>query len=160
MRWLKEVARKEEKLSWTTPFGLEIVQALYSHTVVKLYSIVNMQHTVLNFNSKQKGICKTRMARAIVPNFIHSLDASVMMELACKSTYSMSCIHDSFATQSPNAPKMHRDLREIYQRQFSVDLVQKFKDEVEVQRECILEDSPGLGTLDVNALKDCEYIFS
>lgn len=160
MRWLKEVARKEEKLSWTTPFGLEIVQALYSHTVVKLYSIVNMQHTVLNFNSKQKGICKTRMARAIVPNFIHSLDASVMMELACKSTYAMSCIHDSFATQSPNAPKMHRDLREIYQRQFSVDLVEKFKDEVEVQRECILEDSPELGTLDVNALKDCEYIFS
>lgn len=160
MRWFKRIARTEEPLSWTTPFGLEIVQALYDQTIIKVHSILNMQNTILAFNSKQKEVSSKRMARAIVPNFIHSLDASVMMELACKSNYSIASIHDSFATQSPNAPKMHQQLREIYTEHFSDDLINKFKDEVEAKRGCTLEDSPELGTLDVSALNDCQYIFS
>jgi hypothetical protein len=55
---------------------------------------------------------------------------------------------------------MHQQLREIYTEHFSDDLINKFKDEVEAQRDCKLEDSPELGTLDVSALNDCQYIFS
>lgn len=160
MRWFKRIARTDEPLTWTTPFGLEIVQALYDQTIIKVHSILNMQNTILAFNNRQKGVSSKRMARAIVPNFIHSLDASVMMELACKSNYSIASIHDSFATQSPNGPKMHQQLREIYTEHFSDDLINKFKDEIEAQRGCTLEDSPELGTLDVSALNDCQYIFS
>jgi hypothetical protein len=56
---------------------------------------------------------------------------------------------------------MHQQLREIYQEIFSNDIGNKFNNEVATQTGTNeLEDSIELGTLDVSALNDCQYLFS
>jgi DNA-directed RNA polymerase len=102
------------------------------------------------------------MGKAIVPNYIHSIDASVVHFLACKFDGDVSSIHDCFATQSPLAPKMHQQLTEIYQEIFNSDITERFKGEVAKQTgtDVLACDSFDEGTLDVSLLKDCKYIFS
>jgi DNA-directed RNA polymerase len=120
-----------------------------------------MEKTTLNYRRDKDNVDPKKQAKAVVANYIHSIDASVVHFLACKADYDVSTIHDCFATQSPNAPKMHRDLREIYKNIFNQDLTEKFKGELLKQTENTeVADSFELGTLDVSAINDCHYMFS
>ena len=163
MRWLKQEVRKcNDTFKWTTPFGLEIHQHIQKVRRVAIKSVLGMQTTTINYNENVKGVDKTRMGKAIVPNYIHSIDASVVHFLACKFDGDVSSIHDCFATQSPLAPKMHQQLTEIYQEIFNSDITERFKGEVAKQTgtDVLADDSFDEGTLDVSVLKDCQYIFS
>ena len=162
MKKLKNQIRKcDKKFTWTSPFGLPIEQELVKKDNLYVKSVLNMQSIQVKYRRDNDLICPSQMAKAIVPNVIHSIDASVVHFLACKFKGDVSSIHDSFATQSPNAPKMHQQLREIYQEIFSNDIGNKFNNEVATQTGTNeLEDSTELGTLDVSALNDCQYLFS
>lgn len=160
MKWMKSVARRFDKpIKWTTPFGLEVVQSVCEWKQLSVFSMMGFQKIKLTDRRNTDVMNENAMAKAIVPNYIHSIDASVVHFLACKSNYNVGTIHDSFATQSPNAPKMHNQLREIYKEIFSIDLIAKFKGEVNQQLGTIPQDSFELGTLDVSAINDCEYLF-
>jgi DNA-directed RNA polymerase len=160
MKWMKAIAFKcKEPLRWTSPFGLQVVQSICDWKQLAIYSFMGFQQIKLTNRKDIDEMRPNAMAKAIVPNYIHSIDASVVHFLACKSDYDVGTIHDSFATQSPNAPKMHNQLREIYKDIFSIDLIAKFKDEVSQQLGTIPQDSFELGTLDVSAINDCEYLF-
>jgi DNA-directed RNA polymerase len=161
MRWIKaHVQQIKDTLKWTTPFGIEVQQHICDSVSVGIFSVLGMEKTTLNYRKEKENVDPVKQSKAVVSNYIHSIDASVVHFLACKSDYDVTTIHDCFATQSPNAPKMHKQLREIYKDIFTEDLLLKFKGELTEQSKLEAEDSFELGTLDVSALNDCRYMFS
>ena len=162
MKWIKaQVLTCEDTLKWETPFGIEIQQHIYETVQIGLYSVLGMEKTTLNYRKEKDNVDPKKQAKAVVANYIHSIDASVVHFLACKADYDVTTIHDCFATQSPHAPKMHKELREIYHQIFNQDLTEKFKGELLKQTENTeVADSFELGTLDVSAINDCHYMFS
>jgi DNA-directed RNA polymerase len=162
MKWIKaKVLTCPDTLKWETPFGIEIQQHIYETVQIGLFSVLGMEKTTLNYRKNTDKVDPKRQAKAVVANYIHSIDASVVHFLACKSDYDITTIHDCFATHSTHAPKMHKDLREIYHEIFNQDLTGKFKSELLNQSgNTEVTDSFELGTLDVSALNDCTYMFS
>ena len=162
MKWIKSVVLGcNDTLKWESPFGLEIQQHIHESVQIGLYSVLGMEKTTLNYRKEKDNVDPKKQAKAVVANYIHSIDASVVHFLACKADYDVTTIHDCFATQSPHAPKMHKELREIYHQIFNQDLTEKFKSELLKQTENTeVADSFELGTLDVSAINDCHYMFS
>ena len=107
-----------------------------------------------------------RSRNGLCPNFIHSLDASVMFrtvnEAALSGITHFQMIHDSFGTHAADAPLLSRILREAVIGLFSKDLLQTLHHELEslLPPDVLLPALPSYGNLKVEDLTEAEYFFA
>ena len=91
-------------LQWITPAGLHITQLYYKSTIQKLsISIHNRKSRTFVLRSKTDIKDTRKQNQAIIPNIIHSLDASHLINIINsnienKKLYPIISVHDCFGT--------------------------------------------------------------
>ncbi|MCP4126774.1 MAG: hypothetical protein GY753_06900 [Gammaproteobacteria bacterium] len=171
MEWLKDTIRpaieNNEEVSWTTPMGLQVYQG-YRRTIRRrVVTAIGSKVRKEAYYQDPLDILSTRNnLRAIVPNFIHSLDSSVMMATAnlmeSRGINSLAMVHDSFATHAADAPELARGLREAAINTFKDNLLDLFDKDVRRSYPTTHENAeapPALGKLELSELQKSLYFF-
>jgi DNA-directed RNA polymerase len=134
MEWLRDIAKllaaANEPVKWTTPSGMKITQHYRDiRGQVKIRTRHNAKFqpiTKLSSNqARPSDPMKVRkQARALAPNFVHSLDASHLAETVrlakSQGITSFAMVHDSYATTAAETEALTAALtttfRSMYQR--------------------------------------------
>jgi len=168
MDWLKEVARicveHGVPIRWTAPNGL-LVQQDYRKTeriaVKTSIGSVVRQHRIVQ---DKTDLSLSRNVNGISPNFVHSLDASVLMGAVNIARHngvdSFSCIHDSVGVNAEHAGIMASAIRESAIDIFEKPVLEIVKSEIEKYLPVPLPDPPARGSMDITALRDADYFFA
>ena len=168
MNWLKKASEifTENNLSieWTTPTGFPVLQdyKAFSHQDVK--TKLSGKATWVHFRGQTDRLCKRAQRNGISPNFVHSLDASLLTKSVIAANkegiYDFAMIHDSFGTHTNNCEKFARILREQTFLLFSVDLLGDFRRKLLRHEEIQLPELPEYGNFDVTEVLHSKYFFS
>jgi len=106
----------------------------------------------------------SRNVNGISPNFVHSLDASVLMGAVNIARHngvdSFSCIHDSVGVNAEHAGIMASAIRESAIDIFEKPVLEIVKSEIEKYLPVPLPDPPARGSMDITALRDADYFFA
>ena len=166
MDWFQAVAviaAKEGKpLVWRTPTGFVVHQEDVRSKVNRVDSALagsRIQYTVREYTDK---IDVGAMKNGSSPNVIHSLDASHLVKtvLESKGIDSYMMVHDDFGTHACDIPELHRAIRVAFVRMYrDVDLLDKFRREIQEQLKTELPEPPSLGDMDINEVLESEYFF-
>ena len=185
MGWLQEVAKvvssEELPIIWTSPSGFVVMQnyidlkrlrvktqlgdSVVRGTKQKKSTNKNIHLTLVEPTSK---LHKRRQAQGIAPNFVHSLDASVLI-LSVNKAYqngvkNFSMIHDSYGTLAEDSDILASSLRGCFVEMFQDNLLEKFRDEVcavlPPEKLGMIPEIPPLGELDLNGILESEYFFA
>jgi len=98
---------------------------------------------------------------AVTANFIHSLDACIVHQVANEVDFDLATIHDCFVTHACNAKQIHGIVRRAYTKTFNVDLLTEFRmEQINNNPTAELPSVPELGDLDVSAVKRMKYLLS
>lgn len=170
MEWLQKVARlcAEQKtpVFWLTPLGFPVRQAYYStsETVVRTRMMGRIR-----IRSTTSKVDKRRQANGISPNFVHSLDATVMLLTTNyakqKGVENFAMVHDSFGTHAANQELLNECLRLAFVDLYTqIDPLEAF---LEYALQIIPEkhhhkipELPKKGNLDINEVLKADYFFS
>lgn len=169
MNWMKEVANimsdKSYPISWVTPSGFPVLQHYrgFKHTDVK--TKISGKATWVHYRGETDRLCKRSQRNAISPNFVHSLDSTLLtksvVEASRQGIYDFAMIHDSFGTHSNKCELFGKILREQTKLIFSVDLLKQFREGLLKSHDDIeLPEIPDYGDFDVGSVIASKYFFS
>ena len=169
MNWLKSVADlmsdKSYPISWVTPSGFPVFQHYkgFRHTDVK--TKISGKATWVHYRGETDRLCKRSQRNAISPNFVHSLDATLLTksvnEANKQGIYDFAMIHDSFGTHSNKCELFGKILREQTSLIFSLDLLTEFRDGLlQSHPDLEIPDIPEYGQFDPSCVVDSPYFFS
>ena len=168
MNWLKKVSEicteNNLNIEWTTPTGFHVLQdyKTFSHQDVK--TKLSGKATWVHFRGQTDRLCKRAQRNGISPNFVHSLDASLLTKSVIAANkegiYDFAMIHDSFGTHTNNCEKFAKILREQTFLLFSVDLLGDFRRKLLRHEEIQLPELPDYGNFDVTEVLHSKYFFS
>ena len=169
MDWMTQIARDVSKLQipiiWQAPSGFKVVQQYPEYKTLRIQTHIDghLMRPRLSSPDFQK-VDKKRAASGLCPNFIHSLDSSVLILtiLACKRAglTNFWMIHDSFSTTVKHASTLARCLREEFVRMFEdYDIVNDFRDEM-LKSIPEVVPAPKRGDLDLQGVLQSEYFFN
>ena len=170
MEWLGKVSdicvKHGLPVRWTTPSGFPVKQTYWS---TKLRSVKTMIGDTLRKHSLREDTDKLdarRMRNGLAPNYIHSLDASALMETVLLAKQAgvtqFALVHDSFATTAFWSESLAQSIREAYLRIFRDDVLAGFKREVELYLPAGegLPPLPDYGNLDIELVASSPYFFN
>lgn len=164
----KVVAKQEKPITWTTPVGFPAWQEYRetdSYTVETFWGGVKLK---LSLRKDAIKFNKSKMLNSISPNFVHSLDAAMLMatvnSCATLGINHFAMIHDSYATHACNTALIARELREAFVSMYSTNVLAKFLDEVKQQLpeelHELLPELPPLGSLNLEDVRKSPYFFA
>jgi len=112
-------------ISWNLPYGLEINQS-YLKKETKRIPVSSFSTSTINLSKAVKGMMNLhKQTTALMPNLIHSLDATSMTllynefcEIYSENT-NLFTIHDCFATTSERIENLMTILRSVYTKLYS-----------------------------------------
>lgn len=162
----KKLARKDRGLSWTVPTGFPVV---HEYREEKARRVDTVRGTQLLYDEDPSLDIRTRkQTNSIVPNLIHSLDATHMMFTVCalkeQGITDFSMVHDSYAVHACDVDRMNQVLREQFVRVHTEFSLLKFLDQVKAGAGGIRFTKrlapPAGGTLDLGEVVKSVYFFS
>ena len=161
MKWIeKEVSRMirnnpndEVYLEWKTPSGFVVVQHLQKRDTktVSLHLLGTCQLEIA-YDLNEPSI--TRHKAATAPNFIHSLDASLLHYSALQFNAPIALIHDSVLCRATDMAMLSCIVRENYSKIFSKDILKDFAIAIDAETE-----PPIIGDLEPSDVIDSTYFF-
>lgn len=175
MDWLQAASKVLSKanlpMRWTTPLGLPVMQAYREETGKVVEAFVGGQRVQLTLVKGTEKIDARRQATGIAPNFVHSMDGAHLMRTAllCKENgvSSLAVIHDSFGTHAADTETLHAVIREAFVQQYRENRLEQFRDEIVSHLEMVdpglvaeLPPLPPVGTLDLEAVRESDYLFA
>jgi len=169
MNWLKQVSEicsdAGVPVEWTTPTGFPVNQSYKSSTSQSVKTKIGGQATWVKFKSDIDELCRRSQRNGISPNFVHSLDASLLtksvIEANKQGIYDFAMIHDSFGTHSNNCDLFGKILREQTSYIFKLDLLRAFRSELLSANETLeIPEPPEYGNFDPNEVVNSTYFFS
>ncbi len=165
MKFLKDISRlvASENLPvvWSSPLGLPIQMLCYKKESKRVKTKMGDSIVKLSLQSDTDIIDKRKTAQSICPNFIHSLDASVLQLAVVKASElgvdTFSLIHDSFGVVAPDNRKMAIALREAFCEIYSQDVLANFamdmKQMLSEKNQKKFPNIPEKGNLDLDQVK-------
>ncbi len=123
MNYIKDIAKLyvENGLSfyWKTPTNLIVRQYYPNSRKKRVQSHLNGSIIRLTYRETEENTIDSRkMLSAASPNFVHSLDASALTLTVVKcldqNIKDFAMVHDSYATHSPNMPRLNNELRNAF----------------------------------------------
>ena len=169
MDWLQkaamEAAKKDIHLRWTTPLGMVCSQRYVRGKTKRTKLHSQGRWLKLQYWLDDGEVKARKSASSFCPNFVHSLDASVMMRATNWASESgvthLQMIHDSYGTHAADAATLARALREAAVSVFEKDVFAELRTEIQHQlpNDVTLDDSPQYGELDIESLINAEYFF-
>ena len=137
--YLKNVANTcsalKVPITWSLPHGLLISQSYLEVNTVKLKAFNYSSKTINISVPDVNNINKRKQVTALMPNLIHSLDASSLTSLFLNfvklnpNDHNFYSIHDCFSTTANKIPDLIRILKTVYTQLYSNEpYIQKFDD--------------------------------
>jgi DNA-directed RNA polymerase len=173
MDWLQQcakiVASEQLPVYWTTPVGFIVMQQYKNMLSRRVKTKLGDSVIKLSLQEEQDTIDKRRMANAISPNFVHSMDATHLMMSVCYATDNgvsdFAVIHDSFGTHAANVNMLGACLREAFVDLYSeTDVLSDFREQiirqVDPEHAGDVPPVPEKGTLDLNEVRGSDFFFA
>ena len=169
MKYLQGVAKVLTKagkdVAWTAPSGFPVLQHYTKQTSKSVSTKIAGEATWVNFRDSTDELSVARAKQGISPNFVHSLDASILTRTVNEANslgiWDFACIHDSFGTHSTRSQDLANAIRKSASEIFSVDLLRKFDDTLRrSDTELEYPELPDYGTFDPTTVKHSQYLFS
>ena len=164
MKFLRESVRAlgyDKPITWTTPTGFKVIQSFHRYKKVNVESVFQNLSITIQANDFQDDIDPKGQTNAVTANFIHSLDACIVHQVANVVDFDACYIHDCFVTHACNARAMNAIVRKTYTKTFNVDLLTEFRmEQINTNPEAELPSVPELGDLDVSAITQMKYLLS
>lgn len=169
MKFLKDISRlvasENLPVTWTTPLGLPVFMSCYKKESKRVKTKMGDSIVKLSVASETKFIDKRKTGQSICPNFIHSLDASVLQLAVCKAKAlgidEFSLIHDSFGVVAPDVTKMAVALREAFCEIYSQDVLANWalemKQMLSEKNAKKMPNIPAKGNLNLSLVKDSVF---
>ncbi len=157
MDFLKACIKDKEIVRYTTPLGFEVVHRPMVFYTNKVSCKVDGKKFQMTLRTPSDRVNKVGLGTAIAPNFIHSLDASLlhMVINSCPEVTSWFMCHDSYGTHAADIPEMATQIRRCFVKMLTPDLLMKFK--MEQDSDVPLPDS---GTYDLENVKRSPLFFN
>ena len=159
MRWIKQhvgeyIKNGAELVEWTTPSGFVVVQQRDKHEVQRI-ELQLLGRTRVNLATGEHQPCPKKHRSSTAPNFIHSLDASLLHCSFQQFDEPFTVIHDSVLTRAGDMGTLNRLVRETYTDIFTQACwLTRFGETIQAS-----EPPPIVGTLDTNVVTNSTYFF-
>jgi len=164
MNFLRESVRAlgyDSAITWTTPTGFKVVQSYRKYKKINVESVFQNLNVTIQADELADNIDPKGQGNAITANFIHSLDACIVHQVANQVDFDLATIHDCFVTHASNAKQIHSIVRRAYTKTFNVDLLTEFRmEQINMNPKVELPSVPELGDLDVSAVLRSKYLLS
>lgn len=155
----KEIASNGNYIFYTTPFmGFPVLQKIHKSTQTRYRT--ELGRIVLR--TPTDIIHTAKMVSGIAPNYIHSLDATLLymtVENMMHECDRFHLIHDSFGVPITYVPLLNKSVRQAYIDLFESNPLERFIKQVSPDKLHQVEEVM-LNTLDLNEVKESAYIFS
>jgi DNA-directed RNA polymerase len=159
MRWIKQhvgqyIRNGATEVEWVTPSGFTVNQRRDKVNIqrVRLQLLGNVS---IRLDKGSGTPCPIRHKSSTAPNFIHSLDASILHCSFQQFNEPFTVIHDSVLTRAGDMGTLNRLVRETYTQIFTQDCwLTRFSETIKAS-----EPPPIVGTLDPTVVKDSTYFF-
>lgn len=162
--YLKEVTRAVVKdgdwVFYVVPItGFPVLQKIHKTEIERINTPIGK----LSIRVSSEGIDSIKMQNGIAPNFVHSLDASLLATTVAKlkenGCNDFHMIHDSYGVPVNHVVALNKAVREAYIELFDKNPLKLFVDQVRPSHE-ITPDQVMINTLDLSEVADSKYIFS
>lgn len=160
--FLKEVSRKVTKegryIFYTTPIiGFPVIQKIHKVKIDRVRTELGR----LSLATQTDEIHSAKMANGIAPNFIHSIDATLLIltvekMVGCDSFH---LVHDDYGVPINKVEELNTCVREAFVELFEAKPLQQFVKQVYPDMKDEAEEIM-INTLDLKEVYDSEYIFS
>tara|TARA_Y100000593_G_scaffold8067_2_gene14891 strand:- start:95 stop:1864 length:1770 start_codon:yes stop_codon:yes gene_type:complete len=182
MRWLQAASRLISKsetplpMIWWTPDGMPVQQARYVQTTERVSTFLDGSRVRLDIHHDTKALDPKRMASSVAPNWVHSLDASVMREAVNhaleiedgtgRGRMYFNMIHDSFGVHVSDLPDfLNKCIKPAFVKIFGDDdVIDNFEREVrsilDDDQQDKLPPAPVRGDFDIREVINNDFFFS
>ena len=169
MAWLQSTARilaqEGKPFYWVSPSGFPCHQSYKKWETKSIKTKLGDKVMRVRFREDTDVVCPKRAAQGASPNYIHSLDASILHSTVNQSATNFNVrdfamVHDSMATHTTKCNELAATIRDVFVKQFTPDLLQELKDSIEDEHGVSLDPLPVKGTFNINNIYKSEYIFS
>jgi DNA-directed RNA polymerase len=170
MDWLQKCAIEAGKLGrplwWKTPAGFYVRHFYGKQQGHLVETRIDGQRIMLQAYRTTSELSTEDQARAIAPNFVHSMDASALMTCVnlavLNGVTSLTTIHDAYGTVAADMTTLSSCLREAFIQTYSEPVLENYR------LACYsvsgtgtkLPPVPKFGRLDLNEVRDAEYFFA
>jgi|TARA_B110000483_G_scaffold243670_1_gene335224 DNA-directed RNA polymerase len=156
----QDVVRGGRWVFFTTPLTkFPVLQKIHKTKVERITTPIGK----LSIRKAVKEMNPTKMVNGIAPNFIHSLDATLLAQTVLKlkedGCTDFHLIHDSYGVPVTHVANLNKRVREAYIELFKCEPLQQFVNQVRPEYEKTV-DSVMINTLDLDEVAKSEYIFS
>ena len=158
----KKLAKEEQDLEITLPNGFVLMSSYRKFNDKKIKLRTQKGTVYINYKDAGDKVQKGKSVNASVPNYIHSLDASILHNVVQKISNAIpfSLVHDSVYYRAGDADTFYEQIRQSVSSLFQEDLLEDFKSQVEDKlKYSSLDAKPSLGTIDFAEVKEAPYIY-
>lgn len=166
MDWLKEIARlmghKGIAMRWVSPNQFLTVQEYIRRKRKTLFTA--LQKLTFYYPDRDSGIDTAKQSLGIVPNFVHSFDASHCMKIARslrdQGVPAFLPVHDSFAVHAPYVPVLRSTTINLFADIFATDWLTLCHRMWQMEYGEELPPPPLENTLDIEEVREATYMIS
>lgn len=169
MKWFRAIGKAAGKadipLQWRTPSGL-LVQQQYMADHVKRIRLKYLSDVRLDIKIKvddEVELDGRRMANALSPNVLHSMDASHMalasIDAASKGVVNLAGVHDCFVTTPAEMTQLRNSVRAAFAALYSERWFDRISDQLLTHTQVELS-RPQAGQLDPSLVKSSDYFIT
>lgn len=135
MEWLQKCARvaaqENQPIYWTVPSGF-VVRHFYGEMVDRKVDLkLDGERVQIRLGERTKKLSLREQLQGISPNFIHSLDASCLVDCIniCvdDGITAFTSVHDAYGTHMANMDRLGQALREAFVRTHEQDVLGIFR---------------------------------
>lgn len=158
MDFLKDCVRDKDGINYTSYLGANVVHKPLVIYKDKVECRINGQRFQMVLARKGEMVDNRKVLTAIAPNFIHNLDATLMMMVvnACPTINSWLLCHDSYATHAADIPEMAAQCRKCFVELLSQPLLERFREATGALEVPL----PEKGTYDLKNVLNAPYFFN
>jgi len=174
MEWFKAVgfaaAANENSLYWVTPAGLPVYHKYTGNAEVKvrLRYLTDVKFSQVSFYNGVESWSPQRMANALSPNVIHSLDGShmafVVIDAAKNGVANIGGIHDCFAALPSDMETLRNTVRNTFAKMYTPNVFKHItttlKNQLTPQQREKIPRTPKQGNLNVADVANSNYFIT
>lgn len=170
MDWLHQVANactaEKKPVEWRTPVGFFVRHAYPDQRSAYIRTAVGDRYVVHRIREPLKTLSRTKQRSALSPNFVHSLDAAVLVRavnrMAELGVGQISCVHDSFGVPATQVDLLTQSLKAAALGIFEHNVLAELADmtKLRLTNPEAVPAPPEQGDFDLQTLNQSEYFFS
>jgi DNA-directed RNA polymerase len=159
MKWLQDVARvaalNDQPIYWTVPSGFVVRHFYGLERDYRVDCLLDGTRTTIQLKERTAELSIREQLQGISPNFIHSLDASCLVDCLNMCTevgiVAFASVHDAYGTHAANMDLLANLLRRAFVETHETDVLGMFKAAaVGVIVPVLLDQNPELDVLDAS----------